>query len=241
MAPLPRGGAGSLPGRHLCRYVPGRAGRRVRRASSRHPALARLRSRSTPCPPLWIYEPSRTSSTTTASTGSRRPSPDSPSSRRSASCSSTCSTSAKTPVPHCGSTSHPVRARRRPPRLGRDDHRRTHPRAEGRPAVLQPVPLRPRHLSPTVDLRAIPYELDDDRLDWVETTIAGLTLEQKVGQLFFNLFHFGQDTFSGNVGSNEEILARYGIGGARYHGGSAPQVQGSLNSLQAASTIPLLI
>ena len=96
-------------------------------------------------------------------------------------------------------------------------------------------------MSPTVDLRAIPYELDDDRVDWVETTIAGLTLEQKVGQLFFNLFHFGQDTFSANVGSNEEILATYGIGGARYHGGKAAQVQELLNSLQSASTIPLLI
>ena len=93
----------------------------------------------------------------------------------------------------------------------------------------------------TVDLRAVPYELDGERLDWVETTLASLTLEQKVGQLFFNLFHFGEDTFSGNVGTNEEILARYGIGGARYHGGSAVQVQSLLNSLQAASSIPLLV
>ncbi len=93
----------------------------------------------------------------------------------------------------------------------------------------------------TVDLRAVPYQLAADRIDWVETTLGGLTLEQKVGQLFFNLFHLGEDTFSGNVGSNEEILARYGIGGARYHGGSATQVQGLLNSLQAASGIPLLV
>ena len=93
----------------------------------------------------------------------------------------------------------------------------------------------------TVDLRAVPYELDADRLDWVETTLAGLTLEQKVGQLFFNLFHFGEDTFSGNVGSNADILAAYGIGGARYHGGSGTEVQGLINSLQAASPIPLLV
>ncbi|MHB1008887.1 MAG: glycoside hydrolase family 3 protein [Propionibacteriaceae bacterium] len=93
----------------------------------------------------------------------------------------------------------------------------------------------------TVDLRALPYRLDDDGVSWVEETLAGLTLEQKVGQLFVNLFHFGQDTFSGNVGSNAEILDRYRIGGARYHGGSAAEVQGLINSLQAASRIPLLV
>jgi beta-N-acetylhexosaminidase len=93
----------------------------------------------------------------------------------------------------------------------------------------------------TVDLTAVPYTLDADRVEWVETTLAGLTLEQKVGQLFFNLFHFGEDTFSGNAATNEEILARYGIGGARYHGGSASQVQSLVNSLQAASSIPLLV
>jgi len=93
----------------------------------------------------------------------------------------------------------------------------------------------------TVDLSAVPYELDAERIDWVETTLAGLTTEQKVGQLFVNLFHFGEDTFSGNVGSNAEILERYGIGGARYHGGSAAEVQGLINALQASSRIPLLV
>lgn len=93
----------------------------------------------------------------------------------------------------------------------------------------------------TVDLRAVPYSLDDARIAWVEETLAGLTLEQKVGQLFVNLFHFGEDTFSGNVGSNAEILEKYGIGGARYHGGTAAQVQELINSLQATSRIPLLV
>lgn len=96
-------------------------------------------------------------------------------------------------------------------------------------------------MSPTVDLRAVPYTLDDDAVTWVESTLATLSLEQKVGQLFVNLFHFGEDTFSGNVGSNEEILATYGIGGARYHGGTAEQVQSLINSLQASTRIPLLV
>ncbi|MCB0912405.1 MAG: glycoside hydrolase family 3 protein [Propionibacteriaceae bacterium] len=93
----------------------------------------------------------------------------------------------------------------------------------------------------TVDLRAVPYELDDEQHAWVEETLAGLELEEKVGQLFFNLFHFGADSFSGTNLSNAEILAKYHIGGARYHGGTSEQVQDLLNALQASSRIPLLV
>lgn len=35
-----------------------------------------------------------------------------------------------------------------------------------------------------VNLRAAPYSLDDEAIDWVETTLAGLTLEERIGQLF---------------------------------------------------------
>ncbi|MCA0293785.1 MAG: glycosyl hydrolase [Actinobacteria bacterium] len=96
-------------------------------------------------------------------------------------------------------------------------------------------------MSTTVDLSALPYLLDASQRGWVEETLAGMSDEEKVGQLFFNLFHFGTDTFGGNDLTNDEILARYHIGGARYHGGSAAQVQELLNSLQASSKIPLLI
>ncbi len=95
--------------------------------------------------------------------------------------------------------------------------------------------------NPTVDLRAVPYHLDDSQVAWVEDTLAGLTQEEKVGQVFVNLFHFGVDTFSGGNLTSEEILAKYHIGGARYHGGTAEQVQTLINSLQAASKVPLLV
>ena len=38
-----------------------------------------------------------------------------------------------------------------------------------------------------VDLRAKPYNLCDDDIKWVKDTIAGMTAEEKVGQLFFQL------------------------------------------------------
>ena len=38
-----------------------------------------------------------------------------------------------------------------------------------------------------VDLRAKPYHLTDEDIAWVENTIASMTDEEKVGQLFFQL------------------------------------------------------
>ena len=92
-----------------------------------------------------------------------------------------------------------------------------------------------------VDLKAAPYNLDEGQLAWVEETLADMTLDEQVGQLFTNLFFFGVDEFSGNPYTAEEILAKFHIGVARYHGGSAEKVQELLNRLQAASKIPLLI
>ena len=96
-------------------------------------------------------------------------------------------------------------------------------------------------MSALVDLRAMPYGLSDEQVAWVEGTLASMSTEEKIGQLFFNLFHFGTDSFSGNELTNAEILATYHIGGARYHGGDAATVQGLLNDLQRDSKIPLLI
>lgn len=93
----------------------------------------------------------------------------------------------------------------------------------------------------SVDLTALPYHLDPQQIAWVEDTIAAMTDEEKVGQLFVNLFFFGEDKFSGNTLTNAEILARYHIGGARYQGGTAEQVQDLLNDLQTHTKVPLLV
>ncbi len=92
-----------------------------------------------------------------------------------------------------------------------------------------------------VDLTAAPYNLDDAQIAWVEQTLDSMTLDEQVGQLFTNLFFFGADSFSGNPYTAEEILEKFHIGIARYHGGTAEKVQGLLNRLQAASKIPLLV
>ncbi len=92
-----------------------------------------------------------------------------------------------------------------------------------------------------VDLTAKPYNLSDEQIKWVEDTLAAMTPEEKTGQLFTSLFWFGVDTFSGNALTNEQILEKYHIGGARWQGGKAKACQELLNSLQKASKIPLLI
>ena len=38
-----------------------------------------------------------------------------------------------------------------------------------------------------VDLKAKPYHLSEEDCRWVEETIAGMSDEEKVGQLFFQL------------------------------------------------------
>ena len=41
-----------------------------------------------------------------------------------------------------------------------------------------------------VNLKANPYYLSDEDCKWVEDTIAGMSDEEKVGQLFFQLTAF---------------------------------------------------
>ncbi|MGJ6980615.1 glycoside hydrolase family 3 protein [Aestuariimicrobium soli] len=92
-----------------------------------------------------------------------------------------------------------------------------------------------------VDLTAAPYNLDEAQVAWVEETLAGMSLDEQVGQLFTNLFFFGEDAFSGNSYTAEQIIEKFHVGLARYHGGASDQVQDLLNRLQTASKIPLLI
>ncbi|WP_394276601.1 glycoside hydrolase family 3 protein [Luteococcus sp.] len=92
-----------------------------------------------------------------------------------------------------------------------------------------------------VDLTASPYTLDEGQIAWVEQTIAEMTDEEKVGQLFTTLFFFGEDAYSGNQLTNKQILEQYHIGGARYQGGTSEQVQQLINQLQTDSKIPLMV
>lgn len=92
-----------------------------------------------------------------------------------------------------------------------------------------------------VDLTKKPYRLNQSQIGWVEETISGMTDEEKIGQLFVNLFFMKDNSFSEDKYSNEDILDKFHIGGARYQGGNKEEVQELLNSLQERSKIPLLV
>ncbi len=86
-----------------------------------------------------------------------------------------------------------------------------------------------------VDLRAMPYYLSDEEIAWVNDTIAHMTNEEKVGQLFFE----NQGTATDD--QLRELVGKYHIGGFRYNGIKSARVREVVDVLQKASPIPLFI
>ena len=88
-----------------------------------------------------------------------------------------------------------------------------------------------------VDLKAKPFYLSDEDIKWVEDTIAGMTTEEKIGQLFIGHFH------DMNLEHASEIFEKYHVGGARYKDANTTkkEVYDFLKHLQTESKLPLLI
>ena len=70
-----------------------------------------------------------------------------------------------------------------------------------------------------VDMKAKPFYLSEEDCKWVEETIAGMTTEEKIGQLFFNM----------GSSRDEEYLKmtvdKYHIGGIRYNPATGAEVR----------------
>ncbi len=88
-----------------------------------------------------------------------------------------------------------------------------------------------------VDLKAKPFYLNDEQIAWVEDTIAGMTLEEKLGQLFV-LLKAGPGVDEGQIKST---LDSYHQGGLRWQGGDKETVWLQNTTYQKNSKIPLLI
>ena len=86
-----------------------------------------------------------------------------------------------------------------------------------------------------VDLRAKPYHLTDEDIAWVENTIASMTDEEKVGQLFFQL------TASQDEDYLKELMEKYHLGGCRYNAMPGAKVLEQNTMLQKYAKIPVLI
>lgn len=86
-----------------------------------------------------------------------------------------------------------------------------------------------------VDLKAQPFNLDDEAVAWVQSTIANMTIEEKIGQLFVNMGAERTEEYLSGV------LDTYHIGAVRYNPGTAAEVWDQNYILQTKSKIPMLI
>ena len=86
-----------------------------------------------------------------------------------------------------------------------------------------------------VDLRAMPYFLKDEDIAWVENTIASMSDEEKVGQLFWQLCLSDSDEYLGH------LLGTYHLGGCRYNGMPGQKVLDQNRKIQKYSKVPAFI
>lgn len=86
-----------------------------------------------------------------------------------------------------------------------------------------------------VNLREKPFYLNDEQIKWVEETIASMTLDEKVGQLFVQM----RKSLDPEVVKN--TLDTYHQGGLRWQGGDSEAVYNQNKMYQEMSKIPVLI
>ncbi len=86
-----------------------------------------------------------------------------------------------------------------------------------------------------VDLKAKPYNLADEDIKWVEDTIASLSDEEKVGQLFFQLTQSKEEEYIKNLANT------YHLGGYRYNPGSPVDLQNQNRYIQKYTKVPAFI
>ena len=86
-----------------------------------------------------------------------------------------------------------------------------------------------------VNLKAKPYNLSEEDIKWVEETIANMTDEEKVGQLFWQL--------TGGITEDylKELMEKYHLGGCRYNGMPGQMVLNQNRILQKYAKIPTFI
>lgn len=86
-----------------------------------------------------------------------------------------------------------------------------------------------------VDLTARPYFLDEDSIRWVRDTIASMSTEEKIGQLFFNMGASREEDYL------RMTVEKYHIGGVRYNTGPSREIWQQNYTLQKYAKIPMFI
>ena len=86
-----------------------------------------------------------------------------------------------------------------------------------------------------VDLKKRPFYLKEEDIKWVNDTIASMTDEEKVGQLFFQL------TSSHEEEHLKELMEKYHLGGCRYNPAPGAAIAQQNRLLQKYAKIPVFI
>ncbi len=86
-----------------------------------------------------------------------------------------------------------------------------------------------------VDLKAKPFYLSDEDIAWVRSTIAAMSDEEKVGQLFFQLTASQEEDYL------RDLVQKYHVGGIRYNGMPGAMVIKQNEILQKYAKIPVMI
>ena len=86
-----------------------------------------------------------------------------------------------------------------------------------------------------VDLKAKPFYLNEEQVNWVEKTLAEMTPDEQIGQLFINL------TFKRDEEHITKLCRQYHIGGVRWQGGTPEEVYEQNRLFQEKSKVPVLI
>jgi len=85
-----------------------------------------------------------------------------------------------------------------------------------------------------IDLKGNPFYLSDAQADWVNETLASMTEDEKIGQLFCPI------SYSSDEGYLRGALLRHRIGGLLFKTAPSSEVRGALDFCQRNSQIPLL-
>ena len=85
-----------------------------------------------------------------------------------------------------------------------------------------------------INLKAKPFYLNDDEIDWVERQLSTLSQEQKVGQLFCLM--------GGDYGQEEllTLVSDYAVGGILFRSALAEEIRARYAALDKAAVLPLL-
>ena len=86
-----------------------------------------------------------------------------------------------------------------------------------------------------IDLKTTPFFLNDDGVKWVRETLAGMTLEEKAGQVFCPM------GFTDDPKELHHRIDEIGVGGMMYRPDAAAHIQSVHRTIQSMAKIPLLL